>query len=218
MLRFKNYIIHILCNLNELIKYIKPFGFFLILIIFIISFFDQNDSSISSSKKNILSPKEIKSVDDYPSKSKKYLPSLRPENGFSPFNDLFGRGIYNNSTDNIITVTAPKRADIVIFIKDIYSKRVIRNEYVRAGSVFSLTGVPFGSYKFIYIHGNNWSAYAPFKEGEAFGNFLSDKGVGKSDKFFDVEFEEGYYGTYSLTLQLMSNGNLTTVSGSEQEI
>ena len=204
--------------MNELIKYLKPFGFFLIIIIFIISFLDQNDSNTSLSKDNVSSPVEVESVVTAPSTIKKKLPSLRPKNGFSPYNNLYGRGIYNNSTDNTIIVTAPVRADIVIFIKDIYSKRVIRNEYVRAGSVFSLTGVPFGTYKFIYIYGNNWSIDAPFKNGEAFGNFLSDKGVGKSDKFFDVEFEDGYYGTYSLTLQLMSNGNLTTVSGSEQEI
>ena len=203
--------------MNEIIKYLKPFGFFLILIILIISFLDQNGSN-NTSKEKVLSPNEVELVEDNSSKTKKHLPSLRPDNGFSPYNNLYGRGIYNNSTDNTIIVTAPVRADIVIFIKDIYSKRVIRNEYVRAGSVFSLTGVPFGTYKFIYIYGNNWSIDAPFKNGEAFGNFLSDKGVGKSDKFFDVEFEDGYYGTYSLTLQLMSNGNLTTVSGSEQEI
>jgi len=42
--------------------------------------------------------------------------------------------------------------------------------------------------------------------------------VSKSDKFFDVEFEDGYYGTYSLTLQLLSNGNLKTVEGSESDL
>ena len=197
--------------MNELIKYLKPFFVLLILIISIISFLDKNDDKdLSTFNDKPLLPVEIN--------SNKYLPSLRPQNGFSPYDDLFGKGMYNNSTDNSIKVTAPKNADIVIFIKDVYSSKIIRNEYVRAESVFSLTGVPFGTYKFIYIYGNNWSIEAPFKDGKAAGNFLTDKGVGKSDKFFDVEFEDGYYGTYTLTLQLMSNGNLTTVSGSEQEI
>ena len=84
--------------------------------------------------------------------------------------------------------------------------------------MFSLTGVPYGNYKFFYIYGDDWSANADFKRGLAKGNFLKNKGVGKSDKFFDVEFENGFYGTYSLTLQLMSNGNLITVEGSEDDL
>jgi len=146
------------------------------------------------------------------------LPSPRPVNGFSPYNNYYGSGIYHNSTDNTIKVTAPLSKDIVIMFKDIYSNRMIRNEYIRAGNIFSLTGIPFGTYKFFYIYGDDWSAEADFKGGLAKGNFLKDKGVSKSDKFFDVEFEDGYYGTYSLTLQLLSNGNLKTVEGSESDL
>lgn len=146
------------------------------------------------------------------------LPTPRPTNGFSPYNSYYGSGIYHNSTDNTIKVTAPLSKDIVIMFKDIYSNRMIRNEYIRAGNIFSLTGIPFGTYKFFYIYGDDWSADADFKGGLAKGNFLKDKGVGKSDKFYDVEFENGYYGTYSLTLQLLSNGNLNTVEGSESDL
>ena len=142
----------------------------------------------------------------------------RPESGFSPYDSYYGKGIYHNSTDNTIKVTAPLSKDIVIMFKDIYSNRMIRNEYIRAGNIFSLTGIPFGTYKFFYIYGDDWSADADFKGGLAKGNFLKDKGVGKSDKFYDVEFENGYYGTYSLTLQLLSNGNLNTVEGSESDL
>jgi len=42
--------------------------------------------------------------------------------------------------------------------------------------------------------------------------------VRKSDKFYDVEFENGYYGTYSLKLQLYTNGNFSTVEGSENDL
>ena len=146
------------------------------------------------------------------------LPTARPINGFSPYNNYYGNGIYDNSAGNIIKVTAPINKDIVIMFKDIYSNRMIRNEYIRAGNLFSLTGVPYGNYKFFYIYGDDWSANADFKRGLAKGNFLKNKGVGKSDKFFDVEFENGFYGTYSLTLQLMSNGNLITVEGSEDDL
>ena len=142
----------------------------------------------------------------------------RPVSGFSPYNSYYGKGIYNNSTDNTIEVTAPLKKDIVIMFKDIYSGRMVRNEYIRANTKFSLTGIPYGNYKFFYLYGDDWSSNANFKGGVAKGNFLKDKGVGKSDKFFDVEFERGYTGTYSLKLQLYTNGNLSTVEGSESDL
>jgi len=205
---------------NELKTYLRPFGLFLIIIFILISIFDSNESSVNNN-----SPEDLNEITNSENKLEdenieipSYSPTSRPVNGFSPYNNLYGKGIYDNSTDNIINVTAPLTADIVIFIKDIYTERNIRNEYVRAGSAFSMTGIPYGTYKFIYTYGNDWCSYAPFKNGQSNGNFLSDKGVGKSDKIFDVDFEVGYYGTYSLTLQLMTNGNLVTVQGSENEI
>jgi hypothetical protein len=144
--------------------------------------------------------------------------SERPVSGFSPYNSYYGKGIYNNSTDNTIEVTAPLKKDIVIMFKDVYSGRMVRNEYIRANTKFSLTGIPYGKYKFFYLYGDDWSSNANFKGGVAKGNFLKDKGVGKSDKFFDCEFEDGYYGTYSLKLQLYTNGNLSTVEGSESDL
>jgi len=147
-----------------------------------------------------------------------YYPTARPVSGFSPYNSYYGKGIYHNHTDNTIEVTAPLKKDIVIIFKDIYSARVVRNEYVRANTMFSLTGIPYGKYKFFYLYGDDWSANANFKGGRAKGNFLKEKGVGKSDKTFDCEFEDGYYGTYSLKLQLYTNGNLSTVEGSENDL
>lgn len=207
--------------------------FWLILLFFVIIIFvarecNQNSDYTSDKKEDIIEKptkkNEVKPKDTYNYtppiiKNKPVLsPTLRPSNGFSPYNSYYGKGVYNNSTNNTIKVTAPLRQDIVIMIKDVYSGKTIRNEYIRSGSVFSLTGIPFGSYKFIYLYGNDWSAEADFKSGLAKGNFLTDKGVGKSSKFYDVEFEVGYYGTYSLTLQLLSNGNLTTIEGSENDL
>lgn len=147
-----------------------------------------------------------------------YYPTARPVNGFSPYDSYYGRGVYNNQTSNTIEVTAPLSADIVIMFKNVYTGKTIRNEFIRAGSKFSLTGVPYGNYKFFYLYGNDWSSNADFKGGLAKGNFLKNKGVSKSDKRIDVEFAEGYYGTYTLTLQLLSNGNLNTVSSSENDL
>ena len=200
----------------------------LVIIIFVARECNQN-SDYSTDKKEDITEKPKKNNEIKPKDTYQYIPpiiknkpilipTLRPQNGFSPYNSYYGKGLYNNSTNNTIKVTAPLRQDIVIMIKDVYSGKTIRNEYIRSGSVFSLTGIPFGSYKFIYLYGNDWSANANFKSGLAKGNFLTDKGVGKSKKINDIEFEVGYYGTYSLTLQLLSNGNLTTVEGTENDL
>ena len=173
-----------------------------------------NSSNTSSADNDPLSISKV-SVD---TNDKDIYVFERPVNGFSPYNNYYGKGVYHNNTDNNIKVTAPTNKDIVILIEDIYSKRKIRNEYIRANTVFLLTGIPYGTYKFYYLHGENWSSNANFKGGLAKGNFLKEKGVGKSDKIFDVEFEVGYTGTYSLTLQLVSNGNLNTITGSESEL
>lgn len=148
----------------------------------------------------------------------KLKPTIRPESGFSPYNDYYGKGIYNNKTDNSIKVTAPKNSDIVFLVKNIHSGRTIRNEYIRSNTDFLLTGLPYGKYKFYYLYGKDWSSKADFKGGLAKGNFLRDKGVSKSDDTFDFDFQEGYYGTYELTLQLLSNGNLKTERSSENEL
>ena len=203
-------------NINK----INYLWFLLIIIPFSLIFLNNKSNSVLDN--NVVPNKPVPSIDNSNVNDDIIipisLPISRPINGFSPYNNHYGKGVYDNSTGNVIKVTAPLSKDIVIMIKDVYSNRMIRNEYIRAGNVFSLTGVPYGNYKFFYIYGDDWSAYADFKSGSAKGNFLKNKGVGKSNKFSDVEFENGFYGTYSLTLQLMSNGNLTTVEGSEDDL
>lgn len=151
-------------------------------------------------------------------KEKILNPTERPLNGFSPYDNYYGRGIYNNSTNNVIYVTSPPYHDIVILIKDVYSGRMIRNEYIRSNSTFSLTGVPYGTFKFYYTFGKDWSKDADFKNGIAKGNFLKESGVSKSDKSYDIFFEQGYESSYTLKLQLTTGGNLSTISSSEDEL
>ncbi len=198
-------------------KYLKYFAF----IIFIVFFYEICNDENSNKENNTSSVKynsdKVDVDDDFKSEIEQ-TKTPRPENGFSPYNSYFGSGIYNNSTKNSIAVTAPEKADMVIFIRDIYSGRTIRNEYIRSNSTFTLTGLPYGYYKFFYLYGNNWDENSTFKNGAASGNFNKDKGVGKSDDAIDFEFKQGYIGTYTLKLQLLLNGNLQTLPSSEDEI
>ncbi len=180
-----------------------------------VSLNENNSSSIvhSNNSNSFDEPKKI--IDRIPSK-----PSLtpRPKNGFSPYNSYFGNGLYDNTTENSIVVTAPEEADMVIFIRNVYSGKTIRNEYIRSNTTFSLTSLPYGYYKFIYLYGSEWNSDLYFKNGAAKGNFSTNKGVGKSNDAIDFEFKTGYKGRYTLKLQLIANGNLETVPGTEDEI
>jgi len=144
--------------------------------------------------------------------------TYRPENGYSPYNSFFGKGIYNNKTDNTISVSSPSFSDIVFLLKDINTNRTIRNEYIRSGSTFSLTGIPYGTYIFTYFSGKNWSNDVLLKNGQIKGGFTKSTSFSKSEKIKDrMTFEEGYYGTYTIKLTQKVNGNLETQGSNEDE-
>jgi len=142
----------------------------------------------------------------------------RPINGHSPYDRYFGKGIYNNSTKNAVHVKTPSNRDIVFLLVDYYSKKIIRNEYIRASSVFDLTGIPYGTYSFKYFAGNDWSDEYPMANDKFLGGFTKDRTYFKSDKASDVmEFERGYIQSYEITLYGVENGNLETETTSEGE-
>ena len=144
--------------------------------------------------------------------------TYRPENGYSPYNSFFGKGVYNNKTNNTISVSSPSISDIVFLLKDINTNRTIRNEYIRSGSTFSLTGIPYGTYTFTYFSGKNWSNDVSLKNGQIKGGFTKSKSFSKSEKIKDrMTLKEGYYGTYTIKLTQEVNGNLETQSSNEDE-
>ena len=141
-----------------------------------------------------------------------------PVNGYSPYDSYFGKGVYNNSADNTINVKTPLNSDIVFLLVDVNSKKIIRNEFIRAGSTFDLTGIPYGTYSFKYFSGNNWSDDYLVNNGQYKGGFTKNGSFSKSDKWSDnMTFERGYYGSYALTLTEVVGGNLETESTTEDD-
>ena len=148
---------------------------------------------------------------------KKYLVSYK-SNGYSPYDSYFGKGVYNNSLDNSINVSAPSSSDIVFLLKNVYSGKTIRNEYIRRGTTFNLSGVPYGTYVFSYFSGRDWSDEVTLKNGLIKGGFTKGKSFSKSEKIEDyMEFKDGYYGSYTIQLTEVVNGNLETQSSNENE-
>lgn len=165
--------------------------------------------------------KPSKEFDDY-IKNNSYESSddiiSQPVNGFSPYDSYFGRGKYDYNALNTIIVHTPSTSNIVFLLKDVYSGKTIRNEYIRKNSTFNLTNIPYGTYTFSYFSGKNWSESKTLKNGRIKGGFTKNISFSKSDKVKDwMEFNEGYQGQYEITLTQVVGGNLETESTNEDD-
>ena len=140
-----------------------------------------------------------------------------PINGTSPYNSYFGSGIYDD-TQNSIIVNSPKNSDIVFLLKNAFSGKTIRNEFIRKNSTFELTDIPYGTYIFVYFSGTDWSYNESMKNGRIRGGFTKNKSFSKSEYLKDrMEFKTGYYGSYELTLTQVISGNLETQPADEDD-
>lgn len=177
------------------------------------------NSTEQTVKKNIINKENRMTlpIKDENIKSNSHVISIK-ENGYSPYDEYFGKGLYSNDTENTIRVTTPKNVDIIFILKNIKNNRVIRNEYINANSTFELTKIPYGTYNFSYFSGNSWSDDLLLNNGEIIGGFTENKNFSKSENQKDnLEFKTGYYGTYTIKLSQVLNGNLNTEASNEDE-
>ena len=141
-----------------------------------------------------------------------------PKNGYSPYESYFGKGKYNYKADNTIKVNTPKKSNIVFLLKDIHSGKTIRNEFIRKNSSFKLTNIPYGTYEFSYFSGQDWDENIYINNGKVKGGFNCKKSFSKSEEYSDrMDFQEGYYGRFTLTLTQVEGGNLRTEDIDEDE-
>ena len=98
-------------------------------------------------------------------------------------------------------------SDAVVLLVNAYSKKKIRNEYVRKGANFEMTGVPNGTYYLEWFSGNDWSPN--FKVGSNYkGGFRSDSSFTKTKDRKDW-MEVGYtYESWTITLYNVPNGDV----------
>ena len=128
---------------------------------------DYAEGELTKREKDSLANIELQDLIDLCNMKKK-LPTIgnknyvtyTPSNGFSPYDKYFGKGVYNNSADNTIYVKTPANRDIVFLLVDVYSKKVIRNEFIRAGTTFDLTE-SLRTYSFKYFSGINGLTITP---------------------------------------------------------
>jgi hypothetical protein len=138
-----------------------------------------------------------------------------PENGFSPYNDYFGQGIYENGTNNEFVIKNSNQSDAIVCLVDYNTDLKIRNEFIRKGSTFKLSNVPNGTYYLAWFSGNDWSPYK-FMMDNVEGGFQTDASFSKSDGPSDLM---ECYGDrrWTITLYSVVNGNMNQTEMSQND-
>ena len=139
--------------------------------------------------------------------SSNYIP--RPQNGFSPYNEYVGEGVYKESDGNKVIIENGFSTDAVVLLINAFSNKKIRNEYIRKGETFEMTNVPDGTYYIKWASGNNWN---PNKRvGKWKGGFETDVSfTGAVDRkdWSVLESSDRKYDILTYSLYSVQEGNL----------
>lgn len=135
------------------------------------------------------------------------------ETGYSPYNDYFGRGRFDNESLSKLTILNYSNNDAVVLLCT-QSNHVIRNIFVKQGDNYIMRNIPEGKYVVKIMYGKSWNKEK--YNGTSFpkGGFMKNVSFSKTEEndLFDYTFERDYegirYPTYSLTLHKVQNGNL----------
>ena len=151
--------------------------------------------------------KEERNEENLVPKTEEIIFHPQPENGFSPYDSYFGRGLYDKSTYNSFIIKNSNSTDVVVLLVDAYSTRKVRNEYIRKGETFSMTSVPNGTYFLRWMSGNYWSPDIMISNLK--GGFQRDLSASQSDEVDDWMRADGGV-EWTITLYSVSNGNMDT--------
>lgn len=141
----------------------------------------------------------------------------RLNTGDSPYDFFFGKGISVKSSLSKITVENGTDQDAVVIFKEVISKKIARNIYIRAGNNYTAKEFPEGIYEMKCYYGNGWNSELNNGSGNPTGGFVHNVSCSTtthSSDYFDMRKEKTYnginYPTYTVTLHKVRNGNMQT--------
>ncbi|MBL7968050.1 MAG: hypothetical protein JNK09_13705 [Prolixibacteraceae bacterium] len=129
------------------------------------------------------------------------------QNGTSPFDTCFGKGVYSGNAS--LTIKNGAGSDAIVCLYSISLNRTIRNEYVQKNTSLMMEKISQGTYKIRVFYGNDWN---PELE-----NPCGVKGYFDSDVYFSEfdgteYFEDSHdgYTVATVTLYTVAGGNAST--------
>ncbi len=150
---------------------------------------------------------EIEPISNNDDVTIKYFPI--PVNGFSPYDIYVGKGIYDNNSGNEFEIKNSNSTHAIVLLVDAYSGKKIRNEFIRKGTDFLMTGVPDGTYYLQWFSGDDWSP--ELKIGGFIGGFQSKQGFTKTRDMSDWMKVDGY-AKWTVTLYAVEGGDVESES------
>jgi hypothetical protein len=181
------------------------------IVIWIIYMANSEDSSSSTSNYTYNPKSVIDTAPEMIEKVSKYTGN-KLKTGDSPYNNYFGKGVYNKEYLNQLEVKNGQSLDVIVCLTEYYgSKRTIRNEYIRAGESFTMTNIPNGTYYLKSFYGKDWNPDTLLYNARLKGFFDTSSGFSVSDEFNDLlkmEQNEKSYSIYSVTLYPVVGGNM----------
>ena len=129
------------------------------------------------------------------------------QNGSSPFDDCFGKGIYSGNAT--LKIKNGASSDAIVCLYSISKYITIRNEYVQKNTSFTMDNIAQGTYKIRVFYGNNWNPELENPCG-TIGFFESDVNFSEFD---GTEYFEDSYDGYTIatiTLYTVEGGNAST--------
>jgi hypothetical protein len=190
-----------------------------VVVLLIVAIAGQNNSNIQGIK-NTSAKSEVKSdsqvnwdslIKKIETKESVYKGN-QLENGSSPFDECFGPGVYWQNAEAYITFHNGNAYDAVVCLVNVSTGKTIRNEYIRAGSEFTMSKLPSGTYYMKAYFGKDWNPEITNFCG-TYGAFETDAHFSKSDNlgdYLDISNTEYSYTTGSVTLYAVVGGNMTT--------
>ena len=140
--------------------------------------------------------------------------------GDRPYQSFYGRGRYDNNTQNSLRINNGSSCDAVVFLESLNGKKA-RHVYIRKDETFTMTQIPGGKYIIKIMHGNSWNPDKYNGDNAPKGGFMEDVSMSKSESYdpFDYPYPEsgGYY-EYEVKLYKVVNGNMQTETISPSEM
>ena len=125
------------------------------------------------------------------------------ENGSSPFDQLYGEGVYSNTRHSLKIINSGS-SDVIVMLIEKAGDKMIRNVYVQAESEYEMIEIPNSICYTKYYYGKDWNPERKTK-GTITGGFDNDEQFVISDELgdllkFQVTNDEQY--TYSSNFEI----------------
>lgn len=118
-------------------------------------------------------------------------------NADSPYDIVFGEGIYDTLASNRVYIhNTGSCPAIICIVENKKPFRTIRNEYIGNNVRFMLDGIPDGEYYLKAYFGNNWEPRGKLPNGTMAGRFADEKGFRVyNDKSMLLNMKQSKQGT-----------------------